>query len=438
MATAARHGTTPQAEADRPTTENQPPALEPSPLARLRAAARALAPAGLRGAVRRARAEVRAAALDLVPLPLYETYKLQSLDPFVARATTLSHKTSGKHFLILAGTPLTDSGGGQRPAQLALELLNRAHRVTYVYRFPSRERGRRGRGFAHENLTHVRFRDFSARAFALERGMRERMIVLTELPVPEYRACARYLKASGAQTVYDCIDDWDSSLGGAWYSRRIENRLVEESDLVVASARALKDGLEARSWRDVALVPNAVNTHLFARGREHPRPSDLPEADAVFLYVGALWGEWFDWDWVVALARGRPDAAVVLVGDYRGQCKNPPGNLHFLGLRPQSEVPAYLAHADVCLVPFKVSPLIRAVSPLKVFEYLAMGKPVVASDMPELHDLPYVTIVHGAEEFVQAVGRAQGIKPLEEDIARFTGENGWKARVRQLERLLGV
>jgi thioredoxin reductase len=60
---------------------------------------------------------------------------------------------------------MSDSGGGQRPAQLALELLNRAHRVTFVHRFPSRERGRR-RSFAHENLTHARFRDFSARAFA--------------------------------------------------------------------------------------------------------------------------------------------------------------------------------------------------------------------------------------------------------------------------------
>ncbi|MGC4115287.1 MAG: glycosyltransferase [Myxococcales bacterium] len=420
------------------TAENVPPPEGPTAVSQLRDSLRRLTPASVRSVARRVRAEVRAAALDLVPLPLYETYKLKSLDPFVPRAATFSYRTSGKHFLILAGTPMSDSGGGQRPAQLALELLNRAHRVTYVYRFPSSERGRRRRSFAHENLTHARFRDFSARAFALERGLRERMVVLTAMPLAEFRACAAYLKARGAQTVYDCIDDWDSSLGGAWYSRRAENRLVEESDLVVASARALKDSLEARSWRDVALVPNAVNTHLFARGREQPRPADLPEADAVFMYVGALWGEWFDWEWIVALAQARPECAVVLVGEYRGQCKNPPRNVHFLGLRPQADVPAYLAHADVCLVPFKVDRLTRAVSPLKVFEYLAMGKPVVSADLPEVHDLPYVTLAHSAEQFVDAVGRAQVIRPVEEDLAKFVAENGWKARVRQLERLLGV
>lgn len=423
---------------ERATPENVPPPEGPTPVSALRSNLRRLTPEGLRDAVRRVRAEARAAALDLVPLPLYETVKLKSLDPFVPRAATFSYRTSGKHFLVLAGTPMSDSGGGQRPAQLALELLNRAHRVTYVYRFPSRERGRRRGSFAHENLTHTRFRDFSARAFGLERGLRERLVVLTELPLPEFRACASYLKARGAQTVYDCIDDWDSSLGGAWYSRRAENRLIEESDLVVASARALKDNLEARSWRDVSLVPNAVNTHLFARGRDHERPADLPEADAVFLYVGSLWGEWFDWDWVVALAQARPECAVVLLGDYRGQCRNPPRNVHFLGLRPQAEVPAYLAHADVCLIPFKLDPLTRAVSPLKVYEYLAMGKPVVASDLPELHDLPYVAIAHSEAQFVDAVARAQAVKPVEEDLARFVADNGWKARVRQLERLLGV
>jgi glycosyltransferase involved in cell wall biosynthesis len=112
--------------------------------------------------------------------------------------------------------------------------------------------------------------------------------------------------------------------------------------------------------------------------------------------------------------------------------------VHFVGLRPQAEVPAYVAHADVCLVPFKVDKLVRAVSPLKVYEYLAMGKPVVASQMPELQDLPYVTVARTEREFVEAVGRAQSVKPLAEDIARFVADNGWKSRVRQLERLLGV
>jgi glycosyltransferase involved in cell wall biosynthesis len=397
-----------------------------------------LAPREVRRFLRRLRAEVRGVAMDLVPLPLFEVLKLNSFDPLVARASTLSFRTSGKHFLILSGAPMTDSGGGHRSAQLALELLNRAHRVTYVHRFPSRERSRLRKGFAHENLTHLSFREFSARSFAVERGSRERIVALCELPLPEYRSCARYLHARGAQVVYDCLNDWDTSLGGAWYVRRTEDRLLREVDQVIASSRPLKDALEARTWREVALVPNAVNTRLFARGRAHERPADLPRAEAVYLYVGSLWGDWFDWDLINTLARARPEAALVLIGEYRGQCKTPAPNLHFLGMRAQADLPAYLAHATVCLVPFKLDRMVRAVNPLKVYEYLAMGRPVVATAIPELEELPFVFTAATPREFVEAARRAETLPTPEEPIAAFVAHNSWKARVRELERLLGL
>jgi len=402
--------------------------------------ARALeqAPGRLKRLTRSLGAEARAAALSRIPLPLYELWRMQSFDPFVPRANTVSYRTSGKHFLILAELPMTDSGGGQRPAQLALELLHRAHRVTYVYRFASRDYSRRRRTVAHENLTHVRFDEFSARRFSLERASRERIIALCEAPLPEYRACLRYLRARGAQTVYDCIDPWDSPFGGRWYARSAENGLLEEVDLVTAASRGLKDELETRSWLDVALVPNAVNARLFVRGRTWERPADLPRASPVFLYVGAMWRRWFAWDWVRTLARAHPEAAVVLVGDDRGRCRQPPPNLHCLGLRPQAEVAAYVAHADVCLVPFLPDRTPVSVSPLKAFEYVALGKPVVASPLPELADVPGVRLASNAAEFVERVGDAVGKGPSEEEIARFVAEHSWKARVRQLSKLLGV
>lgn len=404
----------------------------------LRQALQAWVPGRLGLLARRARAEARALALTRVPLPLYEVWKLGSLDPFVPRATSLSFRTSGKHFVLLCDAPMGDGGGDRRSAQIALELLNRAHRVTYVHRFWPKERGRRRRTFAHENLTLVSFAEFSARRFARERASAERVVVLAELPLPEYLACARYLKAHGAQTAYDCTEEWAAEPKAGWYSARTEDSFVRESDLVVASARALKDGLEGRSWREVALVPNAVNARLYARSREHPRPLDLPRSSAVFLYLGGLRDDWFDWGWITALARARPDAAVVLVGEYSGQCKGPPRNLHFLGVKPQADLPAYVAHADVCLIPYRADRLARSLSPVRVFEYLAMGKPVVVSDLPELAELPGVRVARNEAEFVAQVAQAQGASLPAEDVARLVSENSWKARVRRLERLLGV
>lgn len=424
-----------------PDPKNVPPRLSPSrtdPLGRLAQQLAQLTPEPARGLVRRVRAEARAAAIGALPLSLYEVWKLGSIDPFVTRATTLSHRTSGWHFLILAGVPMTDSGGGQRPAQLAHELLHSGHRVTYVYRFPSREYRRRRRSFAHESLTHIHFAEFSARRFSLEREARERIVAVCEIPFAEFRACTRYLGARGARTIYDCTEDWEGLLDGKWYARSVEGRLLAEVDFVIASARGIQESIGQRTGRDVTLVPNAVDTRLFVAGRGYERPADLPRGEAVFTYVGTMWGDGFDWESVFALARARPEAQVVLVGDHRGQLRTRLPNLHCLGLRPQSEIPAYLAHSDVCLIPWRPDRLARSPVPLKTFEYLAMGRPVVSLDLPEVRELPAVLVARNPREFVDQVARAQGIRPPADEVARFLAGNSWKVRVRQLERLIGA
>jgi glycosyltransferase involved in cell wall biosynthesis len=180
----------------------------------------------------------------------------------------------------------------------------------------------------------------------------------------------------------------------------------------------------------VALVPNAVNRRMFDRRLAHARPADLPPGSPQILYIGALWGEWFDWGLVRAVAEAHPQAAVTMIGDYAGQCPYaPPANLRFLGLKAQTELPAYLAHADVALIPFEVSPLTQAVSPLKVFEYLAMGVPVVSTPLVELTGMPHVHLADGPAAFAAAVGRAAAEPRDEAKLAAFARANGWEARV---------
>jgi len=388
---------------------------------------RAAVPAPARAALRRAQAQVRAEALTRVPIRIREAFRLRSAAPLLARPVP----GPDAPVLILSGAPMGDSGGGQRPAQLALALLERGRRVVFVHRFPSREPGARPPAFAHPGLTQIPFSEYSA-AEARPGGVPA--AILCEMPLPEFLACARHLRPCGARLVYDCIDDWDSMLGWGWYSRRTEDALVRESDAVAASARALQAALHDRSGRDIALLPNAVHTALFDSARAHPRPAAMPPGP-VFLYVGALWGPWFDWDWVRALALARPEASVVLVGGHHGTPPMP-SNVYLAGLLPQREVPAWVAHADVCLVPFRVDRLVEAVSPLKVFEYLAMGRPVAASDMPELRDLPWVVRARDAAGFVEAVARAQALRPPADEVARFAAANGWTARAAALDALL--
>lgn len=143
-------------------------------------------------------------------------------------------------------------------------------------------------------------------------------------------------------------------------------------------------------------------------------------------------GDWFDWDLLTATALAYPQAAVVAVGDYRGQCVAPPPNLYFLGLKAQTDLPSYLAHSEVAIIPWKVNSITQATSPLKLYEYLAMRRPVVVPDLKPLQGIPGLLRSRTSEEFIKLVGEAREKKLPLEDIDAFIAENNWQARVLEL------
>jgi glycosyltransferase involved in cell wall biosynthesis len=236
--------------------------------------------------------------------------------------------------------------------------------------------------------------------------------------------------------IYDLIDDWATSLGGNWYRPEVERAFVDRADVLTATTAPLADRLRELSGRPVYLLPNAVNTRLFVPNRWYQRPADLPRAEWVMMYVGALWGEWFNWELLIRLADAYPEAAVVVIGDYRGQCPEQRPNLHFLGLKPQRDLPAYLAHGDVAIIPWKVNKITQATSPLKVYEYLAMHRPVVAPDIESLHGIPGVWLAHDPEQFVQLVSKVRFEHYPKDDVDRFVTANCWTERVKQLNALI--
>ncbi len=158
----------------------------------------------------------------------------------------------------------------------------------------------------------------------------------------------------------------------------------------------------------------------------------MPQGAWTATYIGALWGDWFDWDLLTSLAAQYPQAAIVVIGDYRGQCPNPSPNLTFLGLKPQLALPAYLAHTDVAIIPWKVNNITQATSPLKLYEYLAMRRPVVTPDLKPLVGIPGVFRAADEKDFLRLVNEVRTAKLPVDEIDRFIAENNWQARIRQL------
>lgn len=334
--------------------------------------------------------------------------------------------------VVLGTVPIYDIGGGSRGAQITQEMLARGYHVVHTYLYEAAETVDLGLRFVHPDLEHLRLEEFDAGAF-VERLRSEDRVAILELPHPAFLPAVQTLREHGFRIVYDLMDDWsDPALGGWGYAEWAEDGVAVASDLLIASAPSLVKRLEEFTGREVVEIPNAVNTRLF-RPAQLPAPGDIPTGDGpVFEYHGSLYGDWFDWSALEAVAEEFPAARILIIGDEK-QHPPMPGNVHFLGLKAQVDLPAYLSHTDVALIPFEVSETTHAVSPLKVFEYMAMGVPVAATPLQPLLGLDGV---YTDENLVQAVYAALQGSPPDPDRVRI--EHGWGERMGRLFNALGL
>lgn len=338
---------------------------------------------------------------------------------------------SGPTAVVLAAVPMHDVGGGGRGAQIALELLRRGFHVVFVHLFEPFETTDLGLRFVHPALEQLPLDRFSPGVLA-ERVGNTAGLCLIELPHPGVVEPATALRGAGFRVVYDLIDNWgDRALGGDWYSPSVERSVVGLADLLIASAPDLLAHLTG-SGRPGILVPNAVNADIF-EASDTAEPGDFPQGmGPVIGYHGSLYGDWFDWGALLAVAEANPTARVVVIGDDRGHPPMP-DNVSFLGLKAQADLPAYVERFDVGIIPFVVNPTTHAVSPLKAFEYLASGVPVAAPPLRALEGLDHTASDPSLVEAVRASFAAE--RP---NRSAMLAKHSWKARVGQIVDALGI
>ncbi|MFO1032066.1 MAG: glycosyltransferase [Planctomycetota bacterium] len=222
---------------------------------------------------------------------------------------------------------------------------------------------------------------------------------------PGWVALARLVPRS--RLVYDCMDDHHGFATANAALVADEERLLAAARLVVVSSNALANAMR-RMLADVppAMVRNACDPQHFVAARKQART-----ARPVVGYFGAI-AEWFDVQLMRAVAVAMPDHDFLLVGaDSAGAQQALAGlaNVRFTGEVGYGELPAVLAPMDVLFVPFVISRLTLATNPVKAYEALAAGKPVVATPMPELmlpELAPFVRIGADAPACVRALRQA--------------------------------
>jgi glycosyltransferase involved in cell wall biosynthesis len=245
--------------------------------------------------------------------------------------------------------------------------------------------------------------------------------------------------------VYDCVDDYPEQVGPGERRRRFvavaDCEAAARSQVVFATTSELYERQLARN-PETHLVRNGADYAHFANtSGAAPDLRALP--GPIVGFAGNLTAEKVDFELVEAVARLRPDWSVVLVGPVAGNARREVeglsriANVHAVGFRAYGELPAYVSAFSVGLIPYRANDYTRNCSPLKVFEYLAAGKAVVASGVPELGGMePEVTLAQGPEEFVAAVEAAfaDGSPAAVDRRRELARSNTWDARTeRQLD-----
>ncbi|MGY0505575.1 glycosyltransferase [Luteimonas sp. e5] len=341
----------------------------------------------------------------------------------------------------------------QRPQHIARALAERGHRVFYISNnFINSEEP----GFAVEEL------DSSGRLFQINLHLSGAPAIYFD---PASAHQVRQLKASlsrllgwsrtrssvsiahhpywwplvravpNARLVYDCMDHHAGFETNNSSVLSAEEHLMRGADLVVVTSEYLEREVRAHN-QSVAMIRNAGDFAFFNQVPDSVY-RDV-QGRRVIGYFGAI-AEWFDPELVRAVAIDNPDAVVLLIGadsSGTGQVLADLPNVVMTGEVPYRELPHYLHGFDVALLPFKVIPLTLATNPVKIYEYLAAGVPVVTIDLPEIAQFgTHVYKADDAEGFTRSVKLALSESgELRAGRINFAREQTWAARAAAFDK----
>ncbi|QDR79440.1 glycosyltransferase family 1 protein [Sporomusa termitida] len=212
-------------------------------------------------------------------------------------------------------------------------------------------------------------------------------------------------------------------------------RALQQANVVTATACSLVSRAKSIVTKEVHLLPNGCDYEHFKTAQQRHDIHCLPFTGSkpIIGYIGAI-APWLDMQLVNSLARCLPDYEFVFIGSllYQNTIAFPNRNMHYLHHQAYAELPRYLSNFNYSLIPFKLTEMTRGVNPVKFWEYLAGGIPILSTPLPEIPP-EYVTFITEA--------MLPGFSPAADEKKRAAGiqfacENSWTVRARKLRKIM--
>ncbi|WP_011583004.1 MULTISPECIES: methyltransferase domain-containing protein [Chelativorans] len=319
----------------------------------------------------------------------------------------------------------------QRPINAAKYLASQGFKVLFVaWQWGRGERLEKSNTEVWEGVFQVSLYDFVDNVSFFPEGMETGYFVVT-MPAAVFTEATLVLRSKGASIIYDIMDDWEefAKVGQAvWYDRKIEDNLVLQADLVSAVAPCLAAKFSSIR-NDITVIGNGYDPRLI--GESCRRISAPADGTPVIGYFGHLTDSWFDWTQLLKVAESNQDLRFEIIGYGEPQWATEAAarlkNVNLIGKVPPSRLHEFVRRWSAGVIPFIEGRLSEAVDPIKLYEYLYFGLPVVATGIRHAARYP-MTHVADRGDLGPAIRRALGTPWSEEAVESFLQDTTWTAR----------
>ncbi|MDK0969234.1 glycosyltransferase [Clostridium perfringens] len=255
---------------------------------------------------------------------------------------------------------------------------------------------------------------------------------------------------NGFKIIYEYIDELSDEISGHlpdFVYDRHKNIIEDKSNIAVGSADKLIEEIEEiRGKENVAMITNGVQyDHWQYRSDEVPEKLKdiVSKGNPIIGYFGAL-AKWFDYELLKKVAKERPNYEIVLIGflydnSFKDSKIDEIENVHYLGIVDYKELNQYSQYFTISTIPFLLNDITESTSPVKLFEYMAMGHPIVTTDMRECRKYKSVLIGKSHEDFIEKLDFALTLDKKDEYYNYLKEEalaNTWREKAAILDRLI--
>lgn len=254
----------------------------------------------------------------------------------------------------------------------------------------------------------------------------------------------------GGRVIYDITDDW-TVLPQSERARRAviedDRWLLEHADSVIVCSKQLVERKQKQNCQAI-LISNGVDFQ-----RYHPAklanleiPADLANITRPIAgYTGTLHSERLNIDLILDLGRALPEVSFVFIGPDCLESADSTAlrllpNIHLLGSKPYDLLPSYIANFQCCICPHQITPFTESLDPLKLYEYMSTGLPVISTPCSGFRDFPeLVQLAPDAHLFAECIRTilVDSSPQLSEQRLQWAAQQSWENRIGEVEKVLG-